>query len=349
MTVIRGSGQGKRAGGSLSILSAFSINVTRLYFSLLILFSPLSVLADWHSADENIMGTRVSVELWDEQPAKAKQAIAAVMASMRAVDQAMSPYIESSELYRINQRAAFEPVKVSAAMFSLLQKSLYYSRISNGSFDISFSSLGKFYDYRHGVAPNQKTVEEYLPAINYRLIELNKKSRTVKFKHPDLQIDLGGIAKGYAVDRAIELLSEAGIRSAIVSAGGDSRILGDRSGEPWVMGIRHPRKDNNYVVRIPLVNTAISTSGDYERFFIDHGERVHHIINPQTGRSVDQVQSVSVLAPLAVDSDALSTTVFVLGVRKGLALVNKMPGIDAIIIDAAGQLHYSQELLRAVK
>jgi thiamine biosynthesis lipoprotein len=320
-----------------------------LVFSLWLSFSSSFLFADWHSASENIMGTRISVELWHEDPVQAKQAIAAVMASMRTVDQAMSPYIESSELYRINQQAAVEPVEVSASLFSLLQKSLYYSRISEGAFDISFSSLGKFYDYRQGVAPKQKTIDDYLPAINYQLIELNSDLRTVHFKHPHLHIDLGGIAKGYAVDMAINLLFQAGISSAIVSAGGDSRILGDRRSDPWVIGIRHPRKADSYVVRIPLVNTAISTSGDYERFFIDKGERVHHIINPHTGKSVDQVQSVSVLAPLAVDSDALSTTVFVLGVRKGLALVNKMTGIDAIIIDAAGQLHYSEELLRAGK
>jgi thiamine biosynthesis lipoprotein len=141
------------------------------------------------------------------------------------------------------------------------------------------------------------------------------------------------------------LLLKAGISSAIVTAGGDSRIIGERGDRPWYIGIKNPRQQDDNAVMIPLSDTAISTSGDYERFYIEDGVRFHHILSPQTGLPVDSVQSVSIIAPNAVDSDALSTTVFVLGVEKGLALVNGLPGIDAIIIDAAGKLHYSADLL----
>ncbi|WP_240554796.1 FAD:protein FMN transferase [Oceanicoccus sagamiensis] len=306
-----------------------------------------SAYAQWHNLAEDIMGTRVSVELWHKDQLQADQAMAAVMAVMHQVNASMSPYLESSELYQLNAHAAQTPVVVSADLFSLLQKSLYYSKISDGKFDISFASVGRFYNYRKSLAPSERERLDNLPAINYRQIQLNSAQSSVRFLHPQLKIDLGGIAKGYAVDRAIALLEQRGIASAIVSAGGDSRILGDRRGTPWVMGIRHPRKAEQYAVRIPLINSAISTSGDYERFFIKDEQRVHHIINPATGKSVSSVQSVSILAPLAVDSDALSTTVFVLGIEQGLALVNNMPGIDAIIIAADGRLHYSDELLRA--
>lgn len=295
------------------------------------------------------MGTRASVELWHTNKRIADKGLAAVMAAMHHVDQLMSPYIQSSELCRINALAAKSPVKISQELIRVIDKALYYSRRSKGAFDISFSSVGKYYDYRQGLAPNEKQLTQSLPAINYQLIELNKKNKTIYFKHPQLAIDLGGIAKGYAVDLAIEKLTDLGIESAIVTAGGDSRILGDRQGTPWVVGIRHPRKDNQNAVRIPLENSAISTSGDYERFFIKDEQRVHHIINPSTGKSASDVQSVSILAPLAIDSDALSTTVFVLGVKKGLALVNEMQGIDAVIIDAGGKMHYSAALLMPVK
>lgn len=319
--------------------------------SILIIFSFLASLAsaEWYNAEENIMGTRISVELWHADEQVARESMAQVMGEMRRIDALMSPYIETSELYILNAQAGIRSVKVSEEIYSLIEKSLFYSKISDGSFDISFASVGRHYDYREQQAPTAEEFSATFPAVDYRLIMLDKKERRIAFNHPQLRIDLGGIAKGHAVDQSIRLLERAGITSAIVSAGGDSRILGDRKGTPWMIGIRHPRDDKAHVVRMPLANIAISTSGDYERYFIRGEERVHHIINPSTGKSVDSVQSASILAPLAVDSDALSTTVFVLGVKKGLALVNRLPGIDAVIIDANGQLHYSEDLLRAIK
>lgn len=303
--------------------------------------------ADWSEGTENIMGTRIHVELWCDDPVRGEALVNAVMEGMRAVENQLSPYIETSELYRVNAQAWRQPVVISPNFFSLIEKSLYYSRVSDGAFDISFASVGHLYDYRHSQAPENDEIQRKLPAVDYRLIRLDYADTSISFGHPDLKIDLGGIAKGYAVDRSVRLLQEAGVESAIVTAGGDSRILGDRRGTPWMIGIKHPRKPEEYAVRLPLENSAISTSGDYERFYMDGEVRIHHIISPTSGKSADQVQSVSVLAPKAVDSDALSTTVFVLGVKKGLALINRMEGIDVIIIDREGKLHYSEGLLRA--
>jgi thiamine biosynthesis lipoprotein len=313
---------------------------------LLLWLLPCTANAAWHNAEQDIMGTRVAVELWHEDNTQAAAAMAAVMAEMNAVDQHMSPYIASSEVYRLNHQAFQQPVVVSEPLYRLIDKALYYSRLSDGAFDISFSSVGRYYDYRQQQAPSDSQIEQKLAAINYRLIKLNPADHSVRFLHADVNIDLGGIAKGHAVDRGIAVLQQRGISSAIISAGGDSRILGDRRGTPWVIGIKHPRKAEAFAVRIPLSNTAISTSGDYERFFIRDGQRLHHIINPATGHSASAVQSVSILAPLAVDSDALSTTVFVMGIKAGLQLINRLSGIDAIIIDGAGRLHYSADLLR---
>lgn len=312
----------------------------------LLLTSPV-VLAEWHNDSAEIMGTRVTVELWHQDTELAAQAIAVVMAEMRAVDQLMSPYIPTSEVFRLNQLASQKEQVVSSELFRLIDKALYFSRVSDGAFDISFASVGSLYNYRESVAPTADQIATGLPAINYQLIELNTKNQTIRFHHPQLKIDLGGIAKGFAVDVAIDLLSKKGISSAIVSAGGDSRILGDRRGNPWVIGIRHPRDKDQYAVKIPLQDTAISTSGDYERFYLQGGKRIHHILHPKTGKSATGLQSVSILTSLAVDSDALSTTVFVLGRKAGLALVNRMPDTEAVIIDKAGKLHYSDGLLRA--
>lgn len=293
-----------------------------------------------------MMGTRVFVELWSENETRGRQVIEQAMSAMQAVDWMMNPMNPQSELSRVNREAFVTPVTVPEAMYRVLERALYYSRISDGAFDISFASIGRYYDYRTRQAPDQLTLETTLDAIDFRAIILSPANRSVAFSHKELQLDLGGIAKGFAVDQAIAVLIAAGIEQAIVSAGGDSRILGDHRGRPRMIGIKHPRKKNEFAAMIPLEDTAISTSGDYERFFISNGVRFHHILDPETGRSSASVQSATVLAARAIDSDALSTTSFVLGVERGLALINKLPGVEAIIIDGEGKLHYSQGLLR---
>jgi thiamine biosynthesis lipoprotein len=240
-------------------------------------------------------------------------------------------------------------VTTTPEIVEVVARALYYSRLSDGAFDVSFASVGQYYDYRAGKAPADAQVQRELHNIDYRAIVLNAEAGTIAFTRPGLQIDLGGIAKGYAVDRGIAILQQAGITSAVISAGGDTRVLGDLGDRPRTIGIRHPRKKDEFAAMIPLADTAISTSGDYERFFEKNGVRFHHILDPGTGRSPSTVQSTSILASRAVDSDALSTTVFVLGVQSGLALVNRLPGVDAIIIDGAGKLHYSAELLLSTK
>jgi len=305
--------------------------------------------AKWHGDEQDVMGTKVSVALWLDDDQKAEQAVAAVMAEMRRIDEHFSPYIQTSELYRANQLApkasAKAPLSISPELAAIIAKSNHYSELSGGAFDITFASLGRYYDYRNKLTPSEQQREELLPAINYRLIHLDTKNNTLWFEHPKVYIDLGGIAKGYAVDKAIEILLAYGVKHASVGAGGDSRVIGDKFGRPWLIGIKNPRADA-VAITLPLVDVAVSTSGDYERYFIDDkGERVHHIINPRTGKSTSGVNSVTIIGPLGFDTDPLSTTVFVLGAEKGMALINKLPGFDAVIIASDGKVFYSQGLM----
>ena len=293
------------------------------------------------------MGAEVSVPVWHEDEDKASQAIEAAMALMQSVDDRWNPEAPGTELYRVNSEAPGQSVAISLELTRIVDKALYYSRLSDGAFDISFASVGRYYDYRAGAAPDDQQLETALPAVNYRLLQLDRKAQSLHFEHPDMRIDLGGIAKGYAVDLAIDLLHQRGVMHASVSAGGDTRLLGDRRGRPWMVGIRNPRKQGDVALVLPLEDVALSTSGDYERFFIDEisGERVHHIINPRTGHSAGAIVSVSVIGPLGFDTDPLSTTVFVLGIEKGLALINALPDFDAVIIAADGRVHYSSGLV----
>ena len=188
-------------------------------------------------------------------------------------------------------------------------------------------------------------VAKAVQGINYRYVEQDPHSRRVRYSRPEVYVALGGIAKGYAVDRGIALLQQAGVAHASVSAGGDSRIVGDRLGQPWSVGIQHPRAQDKMSAVLPLVDTAVSTSGDYERYFEEDGVRYHHILDPNTGRSATGAWSVTILGPDATFTDALSTSVFVLGPKRGLALIDRLPGIDAIIIDPQGQLLFSADLM----
>jgi thiamine biosynthesis lipoprotein len=219
-----------------------------------------------------------------------------------------------------------------------------YSRITGGAFDVTYASVGFMYDFRARHRPSESEIRRALPAVNYRLVRLDARHHAVRYLRDGVRIDLGGIAKGYAVDRGIALLQQRGIQHALVSAGGDSRVIGDRFGKPWIIGIRHPDRKDEIVTRLPLVDTAISTSGDYERYYDEDGERYHHIIDPRTGHSASAVRSATVLADTAIRSDGLSKTAFVLGAEAAIAIYEKLGDVDAVIVSPDGKVHYTRGL-----
>ncbi len=299
----------------------------------------------WWRDTQAIMGTDIRVEVMHEDKRVACSAIADVMVEMRRIDQLMSPFIPSSQLSKLNQNGFKQPVKVSKELFDVIQESIRVSEMTLGAFDITYASAGRFYDFREDIRPNDAVLARALAAIDYRYISLDPRNQTIRFSHEGVYIDLGGIAKGYAVDQGIKILVQNGIMQAMVGAGGDSRIIGTRDGEPWVIGIRNPRDAAQMVAVLPLMDVSVSTSGDYERYFEENGIRYHHILDPKTGDSVRQVQSVTIVGTNAMQTDALSTSVFVLGVNQGLALINTLSNIDAIIVDGSGQMHVSDSLL----
>lgn len=325
--------------------------IIRFYFLLSVFYSTIA-FGEWINDAQEIMGTKISVTLWHDDKITGQAAVDAVMADMRHIDNTLSPYKPTSLLAQLNDHAFEKQQQLTDELTLLIDKSLYFSRISHGAFDITFASLGWYYDYHNHKQPTSDQKKELLPSINYRHLLFEKDQKTLKFTHENVRIDLGGVAKGYAVDRAIEIVQSFGVKHASISAGGDSRLLGDRRGRPWLVGIKNPRLGNNdeqSVIRLPLSDIAISTSGDYERYFIDEetGKHIHHIINPKTGDSARNVVSVTILGNSGLNTDPMSTTVFVLGVKDGLALVNGLPGFDCIIIDSFGKVHYSAGLIPA--
>lgn len=325
------------------------MNTTRLLQPLLVLTLGLllgapAAQAEWFHLDEPLMGTKVSVDLWHEDRDAGEAAARAVMAEYHRINQTMSTYLEDSEISLVNREAAKRPVAVGESLFYVVSRAQEISAASDGAFDITFDSVGRHYDFRGGVAPDEATIAADLETIDYRLIELDPERRTIRFKRDGVRINLGGIAKGYAVERGAQILSQRGIQHALLNAGGDSRVIGDRRGQPWIVGIRDPRADEQVVARIPLINEAISTSGDYERYFERDGVRYHHILNPDTGKPAREIRSVSIIGPDATTTDGLTKTVFVLGVEKGMQVVSRFPGYEAIVVDGEGRMIYSDGL-----
>jgi thiamine biosynthesis lipoprotein len=305
-----------------------------------------NALAGWVGDARPLMGTEVRVYLWSEDEAAGREVVEAVFAEAERINRLMSTYLDDSEISEVNREAAQRPVVIGSELFKLIQQSLDISVLTRGAFDITFDSVGQLYDFRTNRRPDADAVETARELIDFRYVHLDEAAGTVTFLKDGVRINLGGIAKGYVVERGVDILRVNDIGHAIVTAGGDTRLLGDRRGRPWMVGIRDPRDEEDIALSVPLVDEAISTSGDYERFFIEGGVRYHHIIEPGSGQVAGSVRSATVFGPNAVMTDALSTAVFVLGVDQGLTLISTLPDYESIVIDAEGSVYYSDGLTR---
>ena len=296
------------------------------------------------------MGTTYNVKFVSNDGINEKDLKLQITQVLIDINQLMSTYIQDSELSRFNQWQSIEPFVMSPQTLTVLSEAKRLGEISDGILDVTIGPLVNLWGFgpqqRPEKIPSDATIQSIKQQIGLDKLTVGPASATKS--HPELYVDLSTIAKGYAVDRGMNILLEHGLSAGLVNAGGDSRIMGDRgrnaeTGQkiPWVIGVRHPRDKTKYALRLPLSDTAISTSGDYERFFIDGNERVHHILNPSTGQSASGMASATVIGAQSILCDALATTVFASGVEKGLALIERFEGYDAVIIDLDGKVHYS--------
>jgi len=289
------------------------------------------------------MGTAVEIVISHHQESTAEEAIEAAFDEIRRLETEMSGWRSDSELSLINRCAGEESITVSDSLFHIISSAQEISFISEGAFDITVAVLKDVWDFHQDdpKIPDSIDITEKLPLIKYRNIIIDNTKKSVFLKRPGMRIGLGGIAKGYAVDRAMQVIRDRGVRNAIVQLGGDIRLQGKRDGQLWDVGIQHPRERDGFIGKISLSNISISTSGDYEKYFVVNGKRYHHIIDPVTGYPARLCQSVTIVAPDTMTSDALSTTVFVLGPEKGMRLIERLKGIEGLIIDMNGKLIYS--------
>lgn len=289
------------------------------------------------------MGTDIELIASESDETKVNTAFDLVIEEMKRIENEMSEWREGTYVSRINQKAGKEAVIVPVELFNVISAAQKVSGLSDGAFDISWAAMRGIWKFTKGEEriPSSEEITKALPLINYKNIELNDSKKSVFLKKEGMAIGLGGIAKGYSVDKAMEILVRHGITNAIVKAGGDMRIQGTEDGKPWDIGIQHPRDKSKVLSALHLSNISISTSGDYERFFIKDGVLYHHIIDPKTAMPARGCMSVTIIAPDTMTSDALSTAVFVLGPEKGMQLIQLLPGIEGIIVDSSGAIHYS--------
>ena len=270
------------------------------------------------SSSVEAMGTTFSIVAYDESRSRLQGAVDSAFEEVRRIDAVLSNYREDSEWSRINREAAKRPVPVSGEVFRLLEACRRYSEASGGAFDITVGPLLKLWGFYKGSGrvPHRAEIRAVLARIGYEKVILDPGARTVRFATPGVELDPGGIGKGYAVDRMVEILESAGIRSALVSGGGSSiYALGAPPGEEgWRVEIRHPKSPRRTVETVVLFNESLSTSGSYEKFFYAGGKLYSHIFDPRTGSPVaNGVLSVSVVAPRTIDSEAWTKPFFVRG------------------------------------
>jgi len=312
-----------------------------------------------YSKVEFLMDTVVEIKVYHKKKAEAEKAINSSMEEMKRVEQKMSCFFPGSEVSMINKEAFLEEKKgsllvegwipVSDELFSLLEESVLLSKLTKGSFDITIYPLRKIWKFEgeNLEVPSKGEIERVLELVAYKNMILQ--NGKISFAKKGMGIDLGGIAKGYAVDAAIKVLKDKNINSAIVNAGGDMYVLGRKQGKSWRIGIRHPRREREILGTIEVEDRAIVTSGDYERFFFSGGKKYHHIINPKTGYPADECQSVTIVAKEATFADGLATGIFVLGPKEGMALIENLEGVEGVIVNKEGDVSVSSGLISKIE
>lgn len=288
-----------------------------------------------------LMGTIVEIKVVGKGKAEAKEAINYAFSEIEKVNSLMSAYIEESEVSLLNREGK---AKVSKETLEVIREAVKISSLSQGAFDITVKPLIDLWKKakEKRKLPTKEEIEKVLPLVDFKNIEI--RGNTVSFKIEGMKIDLGGIAKGYAVDRAIKALKDEGIENALINAGGDIYALGLRGKEkPWIIGVRHPREKNKILESLKVTNKAVTTSGDYERYFMLGGVRYSHIVSPNTGYPVSEVpMSVSIIAQNCTLADALATACFVLGPDEGIKLIESLPQVEGMIIASGMNIFYSK-------
>jgi len=282
-----------------------------------------------------LLGTVVEIQVKSNVEQKAEDAINQAFAEVKRIDDLFTTYNQSSAVWKINH-SSDSIISVEEEVYNLIVLCDSVTRLSEECFDVSLDNLIKFWGFDSGnpQVPDKDSINLILTQCGWKNVEIVGSNKIIK---KNAALNFGAIAKGYAVDKAIEVIKHNGIKEALVNAGGEISVIGN----DWVVGVQHPRKTNELINKIKLQNTSTATSGDYEQYFEVDGIRYHHILNPKSGYPAKGLQSVTIINKSNAFADALATAVFVMGKEKGIKLIEQLENTEAMLIDSDGKIFYS--------
>ncbi|MAZ27045.1 MAG: FAD:protein FMN transferase [Cytophagaceae bacterium] len=293
------------------------------------------------------MGSRFEITVVSENEAKANEEIDLAISEISRIEKLISSWDPNSQTSKINKNAGIKPVKVSAELLELIKRAKSISELTDGAFDISYASMDALWKFDGSMTkmPSEEKIKASVAKVGYKNIVLNPKDQSVLLKLPGMKIGFGAIGKGYAADKAKELLMKKGVVAGIINASGDMNTWGQQpDGSEWKVAITNPLNKNNAFALLPIDNEAVVTSGNYEKYVIFNGKRYTHIIDPRTGYPATGIVSATVFAPKAELADALATSVFVMGKDVGIDRINQLPDIECIVIDDKGDIFTSNNI-----
>ncbi len=289
------------------------------------------------------MGTLVEISTYEKNEEIAQETIQKAFKEIQRLESLMSTHIPGSEVSQINQAAGKTPVTVSKEVFEVIERAIYWAEKTQGAFDITIGPAQELWNFDAPSLPSKISIDNAVAKINYRNIQLGEQN--IFLPEIGMKLHLGAIAKGYAVDKAVQVLKENKILNALINAGGDLKAIGNRSDKyPWKIGLQHPRKPESILASFSISEKAVATSGDYQKYFELDGKRYHHILDPKTGYPFSDSMSATVIAKSVMDADALSTALFVLGQKKGAELLDSLTEIEGIHVNAKGEISTSKNI-----
>lgn len=315
-----------------------------IYLFLLLSISSVSFGQIIHKRKLAMLGSPFEMTVVAKDTIQANQYIDLAVGEVKRIENLISDWIPTTPISEINKNAGLKEIKVTDELFELLERAIKISKLTNGAFDISYASMDKIWKFDGSMKeiPTSEAIKKSVEKIGYENIILNQSDKTVFLKLPGMKLGLGGIGQGYIADKVKILLQSKGCVSGLVNVSGDINTWGKQpNGNSWTVGIVNPMNKNKIFATFPLDDSAVETSGSYEKYVTFNGIRYSHIIDPRTGYPATGIVSVSVFAKQTEIADALATGIFVLGIDVGLDLVNQLKGIECIIVDDKGKIHSS--------
>ena len=316
--------------------------------TLLLLFLSLSTFAQENFKRTLIlMGSRFDITVVASNEKEGNEYLDSAIFEITRIEKLISSWDLNSETSLINKHSGIKPIKVDKELFDLIERSIAISKLTNGAFDISYASMDRIWNYDGSMRkmPSEEEISNSIKKVGYQNISIDKEAQTVFLKLKGMKIGFGAIGKGYAADKAKALLIEKGVKAGIINASGDLNAWGKQAdGSDWMVAITNPLNKNKVFSWLPINDSAIVTSGNYEKFISFDGIRYSHIIDPRTGYPSTGIISTSIMTSNAELADAISTSVFVMGVETGLDFINQLKGVDCIIIDEENKIHISNNI-----